>query len=135
MEDDLTDYKNIKIENKKIYIRKEYLEEASIVRIFIDLVKALERHFETLGLFEKRKTPSSNNLKFNRDNDVAIDDTDGNKDEEKSSGRIKYKLKLPNMSNLIALSTLYEVSIDEILLSDEQDFYLIVKCVAFVTML
>ena len=28
-----------------------------------------------------------------------------------------------NMSNLIALSTLYEVSIDDILLSDEQDFY------------
>ena len=83
MEDDLTDYKNIKIENKKIYIRKEYLEETSIVRIFIDMVKALERHFETLGLFEKRKTPSSNKLKFNRDNDVAIDDIDGNRDEEK----------------------------------------------------
>ena len=32
-------------------------------------------------------------------------------------------LKLPNMSNLIALSTLYEVSIDEILLSDERDFH------------
>lgn len=32
-------------------------------------------------------------------------------------------LKLPNMSNLIALSILYEVSIDEILLSDERDFY------------
>ena len=32
-------------------------------------------------------------------------------------------LKLPNMSNLIALSTLYEVSIDDILLSNEQDFY------------
>ena len=32
-------------------------------------------------------------------------------------------LKLPNLSNLIALSTLYEVSIDEILLSDEQDFH------------
>ena len=31
-------------------------------------------------------------------------------------------LKLPNMSNLIALSTLYEVSIDKILLCDEQDF-------------
>lgn len=31
-------------------------------------------------------------------------------------------LKLPCMSNLIALSTLYEVSIDKILLSDEQDF-------------
>lgn len=34
-------------------------------------------------------------------------------------------LKLPNMSNLIALSILYEVSIDEILLSDERDFYFI----------
>ena len=34
-------------------------------------------------------------------------------------------LKLPNMSNLIALSTLYEVSIDKILLSDEQDFHFI----------
>ena len=32
-------------------------------------------------------------------------------------------LKLPNMSNLIALSTLYEVSIDDIMLSNEQDFY------------
>lgn len=32
-------------------------------------------------------------------------------------------LKLPNLSNLIALSALYEVSIDEILLSDEQDFH------------
>ena len=31
-------------------------------------------------------------------------------------------LKLPNLSNLIALSTLYEVSIDKILLCDEQDF-------------
>lgn len=31
-------------------------------------------------------------------------------------------LKLPNISNLIALSILYEVSIDKILLSDEQDF-------------
>lgn len=33
-------------------------------------------------------------------------------------------LKLPNLSNLIAISTLYEVSIDKILLSDEQDFHL-----------
>ena len=31
-------------------------------------------------------------------------------------------LKLPNISNLIALSILYEVSIDELLLSDEQEF-------------
>lgn len=38
-------------------------------------------------------------------------------------------LKLPNMSNLIALSTLYEVSIDEILLSDEQDFCILTKYV------
>ena len=36
-------------------------------------------------------------------------------------------LKLPNMSNLIALSTLYEVSIDEILLSNEQDFHLVIN--------
>lgn len=33
-------------------------------------------------------------------------------------------LKLPNISNLIALSILYEVSIDELLLSDEQEFFL-----------
>ena len=33
-------------------------------------------------------------------------------------------LKLPNISNLIALSILYEVSIDKILLSNEQDFVL-----------
>lgn len=31
-------------------------------------------------------------------------------------------LKLPNLTNLIALSKLYEVSIDELLLSDEQEF-------------
>ena len=33
-------------------------------------------------------------------------------------------LKLPNISNLIALSILYEVSIDELLLSDEQEFFI-----------
>ena len=30
-------------------------------------------------------------------------------------------LKLPNISNLIALSSLYEISIDELLLCDEQE--------------
>ncbi len=83
LEDNLTDYQDIKFENKKIYIRKEYLEETSIVRISLDLVKALERHFETLGIFEKRKAPSSNKLKFDGENNVAIDDMDGNKDEDK----------------------------------------------------
>ena len=34
-------------------------------------------------------------------------------------------LKLPNISNLIALSILYEVSIDELLLSDEQEFFIL----------
>ena len=34
-------------------------------------------------------------------------------------------LKLPNISNLIALSMLYEVSIDELLLSDEQEFFIL----------
>lgn len=33
-------------------------------------------------------------------------------------------LKLPNISNLIALSILYEVSIDELLLSDEQELFI-----------
>lgn len=36
-------------------------------------------------------------------------------------------LKLPCMSNLIALSTLYEVPIDKILLSNEQDFVILYK--------
>ena len=89
--DNLTDYQNIKFENKKIYIRKEYLEETSIVRISLDLVKALERHFENLGIFEKRKVPSSNKLKFNGENNVAIEDTDGNRDEDKKFWKKKIK--------------------------------------------
>lgn len=83
LEDNLTGYQNIKFENKIIYIRKEYLEMTSIVRITLDLVKALEKHFDTLGIFEKRKIPSSNKLKFNGDNNVVIDDTDSNRDEDK----------------------------------------------------
>ena len=97
--DNLTDYQNIKFENKKIYIRKEYLEETSIVRISLDLVKALERHFENLGIFEKRKVPSSNKLKFNGDNNVVIDDTDGNRDEDKKFWENKVKTATKRIGN------------------------------------
>ena len=82
-EDELNDYQNIKFENKKVYIRREYLEKVSIVRLSLDLVKALKRHFEDLYIFEKKKVVSSNKLKYNGENDVAIDDIDGNRDEEK----------------------------------------------------
>ena len=36
-------------------------------------------------------------------------------------------LKLPNISNLIALASLYEISIDTLLLSDEQEFFSIMR--------
>ena len=91
LEDNLTDYQNIKLKNKKIYIRKEYLEETSIVRISLNLVKALERHFETLGLIKNKKMATSNKVKFTGDNDVEINDTDGNKDEEKKFWENKIK--------------------------------------------
>ena len=99
LEDNLTGYQNIKIENKIIYIRKEYLEMTSIVRISLDLVKALERHFDTLGIFEKRKVPSSNKLKFNGDNNVVIDDTDGNRDEDKKFWENKVKTATKRIGN------------------------------------
>ena len=99
LEDNLTDYQNIKFENKMIYIRKEYLEKTRIVRISLDLVNALERHFETLGIFEKKKVPSSNKLKFNGDNNVAIDDTDGNRDEDKKFWENKVKTATKRIGN------------------------------------
>ena len=36
-------------------------------------------------------------------------------------------LKLPNISNLIALASLYEISIDTLLLSDGQEFFCIMR--------
>ncbi len=99
LEDNLTDYQNIKFENKKIYIRKEYIEETSIVRISLDLVKALERHFENLGIFEKKKVPSSNKLKFNGENNVAIEETDGNRDEDKKFWENKVKTATKRIGN------------------------------------
>lgn len=36
-------------------------------------------------------------------------------------------LKLSNISNLIALASLYEISIDTLLLSDEQEFFSIMR--------
>ncbi len=53
------------------------------MRMSLSLVKALERHFETLGLIKNKKMATSNKVKFTGDNDVEINDTDGNKDEEK----------------------------------------------------
>ena len=91
LEDYKTDYKDIKFEKKKILIRKEYLEEKSIVRISLDLVKALEKHFKDMYIFEKKNVPSSKMRKFDGENDVAIDDTDGNKDDEKKFWENKIK--------------------------------------------
>ena len=91
LENNLTDFKNINFENKKIYIRKEYLENTSIVRISLDLIKALERHFQRMGIFEKKNIVSSNKLKYKGESDVAIDETDGNKDEEKKFWENKIK--------------------------------------------
>lgn len=99
LEDNLTDYQNIKLENKKIYIRKEYLEKISIVRLSLDLVKALERHFDTLGIFEKKKIPSSNKLKYDSENSVVIDDTDGNRDEDKKFWENKVKAATKRIGN------------------------------------
>ena len=53
------------------------------MRMSLSLVKALERHFETLGLIKNKKMATSNKVKLTGDNDVEINDTDGNKDEEK----------------------------------------------------
>ena len=91
LENEKTDYKDIKFENKKIYFRREYLEETSIVRISLDLVKALEKHFKDMCILEKKNVPSSNKKKFNGENDVAIDDADGNKDDEKKFWENKIK--------------------------------------------
>lgn len=99
LENNLTNYQDIKLENKKIYIRKEYLEKISIVRLSIDLVKALERHFENLNIFQKLNTAASNKLKFNGDNNTSIDDTDGNRDEEKKIWENKIKTATKRISS------------------------------------
>ena len=52
----LANYKNINFADKKIYIKREYLESASTIRISMDLMKALEKHFEDIGIFDKKKT-------------------------------------------------------------------------------
>ena len=44
-------------------------------------------------------------------------------------------LKLPNISNLIALASLYEISIDTLLLSDGQEFFAINYLFFYIKML
>lgn len=82
-EDKLANYKNINFADKKIYIKREYLESASTIRISMDLMKALEKHFEDIGIFDKKKQATSNKSIIDVDNNSAIDETDGKRQEEK----------------------------------------------------